>query len=47
MFYREIVSISAFLFFLAGWLKGGEEGEGGGIHNNKKRLEMFDFNQGY
>ena len=33
-------------FFLAGWVKGGG-GEGGGIHKNKKRLETFDFNQGY
>ena len=43
LFYREIVSISALLFF---GRVGGRGGEGGGIHN-KKRLETFDFNQGY
>ena len=44
LFYREIVSISALLFFGRVGERGG--GEGGGIHN-RKGLETFDFNQGY
>ena len=43
LFYREIVSISALLFF---GRVGERGGEGGGIHN-KKGLETFDFNEGY
>ena len=48
LFYREIVSISSLLlFWKGGWRGGGGGREGGGIHSNKKRLETFDFNQGY
>ena len=44
---RNCKHISSSLFFGRVGKGGGGGGEGGGIHNNKKRLETFDFKQGY